>query len=110
MLAKKYRLRKRKEFSYIYKKGTKYRSPYLSIYRINSKELNIGFSVSKRIGKAVERNFHKRRLQHIAYDNLNLFPKGKYIVIANDRIKETDFVKLKTAFISLLNQIKTNLN
>ena len=65
MLAKQNRLKKRKEFSYIYKNGTFSACKILSIiyckgYKKTSK---IGFSVSSKIGDAVTRNKVKRKMR-----------------------------------------------
>ena len=97
MLKKIYRLKKKKEFSYVYLRGEKHISKckYVSIYRTPSSKLSIGFSVSKKIGNAVTRNLYKRRLQHIAKKYLSLLNKGHYIIVANADIKKASFQQLQ---------------
>ena len=56
MLPQKNRLKKRKEFAYIYKNGKKISSSHLSLIFIKSKIYNsrIGISVSNKVGNAVK--------------------------------------------------------
>lgn len=104
MLKKIYRLKKKKEFSHVYRKGKKYisKSKYVSIYRLSSSKLSVGFSVSKKIGNAVTRNLYTRRLQHIARKYLYLLGKDNYIIIANDGIKKASFQQLDVDILFLI--------
>ena len=63
MLNAKNRLRKRKEFGYIYKKGTKIYGQHLCIFFVPSKisAPKIGISVANKVGHAVVRNKLKRQ-------------------------------------------------
>ena len=107
MLNKKYRLRKRKDFSYVYRRGGKFRGKYLIVYYLRYKELNIGFSVSKKIGKAVTRNLFKRRLRHIAYEYMDQFTTCRYIFIAKDNITQASYEELREDIASLLIRISS---
>lgn len=62
---RKQRIRKRSEFITIYKRGVKKESQHfkISILPNNLQWSRLGLSVSKEIGKAVERNYIKRRLR-----------------------------------------------
>ena len=99
------RLKKRKEFAYIYKNGKKFNSKNLSIIVTNSK-LNvtrIGFSVSNKVGKAVQRNKIKRQLRSIIREQLNnLRIHQNFVLIAHPSIMECDFSKIKAEVIYLL--------
>lgn len=96
MLKKKLRLTKNKEYSYIYRKGTKLKGRYFSIYAIKgSKEMKIGFSLSKKVGNAVIRNLYKRRLHEIFKDLLPILKTNKYVVVASPYIKEASYEDLK---------------
>lgn len=67
MLKSKNRLKKRKEFSYIYRKGEKIFSESFTIYVVKSKynSVRFGVSVSNKVGNAVTRNKIKRQLRSI---------------------------------------------
>lgn len=62
---KKERVRKRSEFITIYKKGVKKETLHFIITTLPNKTQwsRLGLTVSKKIGKAVERNYVKRRLR-----------------------------------------------
>ena len=67
MLPSEYRLKKRTEFQYSYKHGQtkKFNEFILVIFKLKDKFLRIGFSVSKKVGKAIVRNKTKRQLRAI---------------------------------------------
>ena len=58
-----HRLKKKKQFAYIYRKGKRISNKFLTLFVIPSKfnSYKIGYSVSKKIGKATVRNKTKRR-------------------------------------------------
>ena len=60
-------LKKNKEFNYIYKKGERVSTEHFTLFVVKSKyeKFKIGFSVSKKLGKANKRNKLKRRLKEI---------------------------------------------
>ena len=98
MLKKENRLTKRKYFNYIYKKGQVCFSRNFIINYYKSKALNprFGFSVSKKIGKAVVRNLVKRRLRAIIQLNLkNIKPYNNYIITCKSGIEKLSYLELK---------------
>ena len=107
MLGKTNRLTKRKEFGYIYKKGTTTYSNFIGLYSVptNKKVARIGFSISKKIGKAHTRNLVKRRLSEIIHDILpNINPNFNYIFVAREGIDKLPFEDLKGQVLYLLNK------
>lgn len=111
MLKKDLRLKKNKDFSYIYRKGTKFKGQYISIYKLtNYSSIKIGFSLSKKTGKAVTRNLYRRRLHAIFKDQLNNLKPSKYIVIGHTNISHTSYKDLKKDTISLIEKINNKLN
>ncbi len=66
-----HRLKKNRQFNYIYKKGEKVKSKNFNLFIINSKfkTYKIGYSISKKEGKANKRNLLKRRLREIVRKN-----------------------------------------
>lgn len=88
MLKQENRLKKRKDFAYIYRRGRSFASRRVAINYAKSRnmdELLVGFSVSKKIGNAVVRNRVKRKMREIVRQNLHSIPCG-YRIIFNGRI------------------------
>jgi len=55
----------------------------------------VGFTVSKKVGKAVMRNRIKRRLRHILREHKALFVDHDVVVVAQPLAAEVDFETLK---------------
>jgi ribonuclease P protein component len=58
-----YRLKKEKDFNLVFSKGKRLFSKDLTMVYIPSKELKVGFAVSKKHGGSVQRNRIKRLLR-----------------------------------------------
>ena len=98
MLNKQNRLKKRKEFAYMYRKGDAVHTKYLTLIITNSyfKQARLGFSVSKKVGKAHTRNLIKRRLTEIVKTMMdNITPKYNYILVAKPGVDELSFESLQ---------------
>lgn len=92
-----HRLTLRKHFAYIYKKGNRVSSKYFTLYYLKSKFYNykIGYSINKKIGKAVTRNLLKRRLREICRNATFIRPYQNYILLAKEGVNELPFEQLK---------------
>ena len=90
MLKAEYRLKKRKDFAYIYRRGKSVPAPRVAInyIKIKNDELLIGFSASKKVGNAVSRNHIKRVMRECVRNKLNEIPRG-YKIIFNARVKSS---------------------
>lgn len=98
MLPKNFRLRKRTEFSYSFKHGkfNNFKNFNVVIFTRKDNILRIGFSVSKKVGKAVVRNKIKRRMSFIIHKNLKNLKKGfNLIFIAKPEISQISFSDLE---------------
>ena len=92
------RLRKRKEFAYLYNNGTAKHSTHLTLVYLPTKHrpLKIGFSISKKIGKAHIRNLIKRRLRAIVREYIPTLPNNYNMVfIAKSGVTDIAFDELK---------------
>lgn len=78
MLPASYRLRRRNDFDRVYRRGQSKACPAFVLYckRNGGQATRIGFSVSKKFGKAVQRNRIKRQLRHAAAEQRSVFRDG----------------------------------
>ena len=81
-------------FKRLYYRGKTVKTPYFALYYMNTKAKTnrVGFTVSKKIGKAVARN----RARRLMYESFRLYEEqiknGYYMVlVARSSILETDF-------------------
>ena len=108
MLKIQNRLKKRKEFAYIYRKGERFHTTNITLYKIASKYPNpkIGFSVNNKVGKAVVRNKVKRRLREIVKEFLPSISKCNLIFVVKPSIIELDFEQMKSEVKQILTKGK----
>lgn len=110
MLPKGYRLRRRKDFKKVYVKGDSAAGRYVVVYALKNNNLEtsrFGFSVSKKIGKAVQRNRFKRMLREICRRNINSFAAGfDIIVIARRKIIEVSYKEIEKDLMKLAKKLK----
>lgn len=103
MLKKRLRLKKNKEFTYIYRKGSKLKGRYFIIYALRgSKEMKIGFSLSKKVGNAVVRNLYKRRLHEIFKDLIPQMKLNHYVIVVSPYIRDAGYQELKDDILTTL--------
>ena len=82
----------------MYRKGIATHTKYLTLVTTPTKmdKARIGFSVSKKVGKAHLRNLIKRRLTEIVKQMLpNIDNKCNYVIIAKEGITTIGFNQLK---------------
>jgi len=105
MLQKDYRLTKRKAFNYIYKNGSFKSSDNLTIMYTPTKlkNLKVGFSVSRKIGKATMRNRVKRLLREAFKAVMpQVDTKYNYIIVAKPSITDKSFEKIRAELFQVL--------
>ena len=103
-----HRLKKNKQFNYIYKKGERYKTKNFNIFVIKSKFKNykIGYSISKKEGKANKRNLLRRRIKEVV--RLNKLPKeyNNYILQAKMGACLLNYKDIEKQLIELFNKVK----
>lgn len=103
MAGKFMRLRRSEDFRSCYSKGRMLKS-HVAVLHVLPNQLpytRVGFSVSKRIGKAVQRNLVRRRLQAIV-QGCHLTGGYDVVVAARVRAKDLPFAELNRGVRALL--------
>ena len=90
MLKKINRLKKRKEFNYIYKKGNVLHSQSFTLHFVRAFRPypQIGISVSKNVGNSVVRSRVKRIISEACRLNIEKFAVKNYVITAKEVAKE----------------------
>ena len=107
MLKKENRLKKRKEFNYIYKKGTVAHSASFTVHFVRAFKPypQIGISVSKTVGNSVVRSRVKRILSEACRLNIDQFAVKNYVITAKECAKEKNSKDIE---LELLRVLKKN--
>jgi ribonuclease P protein component len=97
------RLRSQRDFAHVYRKGRPVSNRLLALRAVFTAgpHTRYGFAVSKRLGKAVQRNRIKRRLREAAR-SLRVAPGWDVVVIARQAAADADFAALRAALLDVL--------
>lgn len=98
MLKKKYRLTKRKQFNYIYRKGRSATSDILTLVfsYCKMKNIKIGFSASKKVGNSVQRHRALRLMREAVKPFIaNMTANHNYIFVAKEGLLEKKLEEIK---------------
>ena len=107
MLKKINRLKKKKEFNYIYKKGTIAHSTSFTLHFVRAFKPypQIGISVSKTVGNSVIRSRVKRIISEACRLNIEKFAVKNYVITAKEIAKEKTSKEIE---LELLRVLKKN--
>ena len=108
-MERRYRLQKNRAFQYVYRKGHSVACRDLVLLFARSKELRVGFSVSKKVGKAVVRNKVKRRLRECFRPWLGDVKTGLYVIVARSSAAKATFQDMQRDVQYLLRKQKAFL-
>ena len=109
-MKKENRLKKRKQFNWTFKNGKAVHTDNLTLVFTPSwaKDYKVGFSVTKKVGKAVVRNKIRRRLKAIVTKHQQeICQKHTLIFVAKPSIVDTPFQDIESQVLLLLK--KSNL-
>ena len=99
-----YRLKKNYQYSYVYKHATSVadRNLILLYCASNNKQSKVGFSVSKKFGKAVQRNRIRRQLKAAVSPLMPNVKSGFNVVFIPRRQEAYEFADIATSIRKLL--------
>lgn len=109
-MEKENKIKKRKQFNFIFKSGDAVHSKTQTLIFTKSKNktYKVGFSASKKVGNSVARNRARRRMREAARKNEQFFNKNLcYIFVAKEAIIQADFTQIVADTNYLIN--KANL-
>ena len=111
-MRKLYIVKEKRDFDKIIKTARyKKNKSYVIYYEKNDLPYDkFGISVGKKIGNAVSRNKHKRKLRAIIDNYKKLYVNNQnYIIILRGSAKDQDYHELNQDFLSLMNSIRKDI-
>ena len=104
------RLKKRKQFKWTFKNGKSISEKFVTMVYVGTKtkDVKIGFSVTKKVGKAVVRNRKKRQMREVVSKHIqSILGYHTIIFVAKPEIVEADYFQIEQDILSLIK--KANL-
>jgi len=101
-MQREYRMRKNGQFHYVFRKGTAKGCREMSLTYVRSGRMQVGFSVSKKVGNAVTRNRVKRRMRECFRLQMHTLKNGLYVFAARPAAADASYRQLEQAMNGLL--------
>ncbi len=102
------RIKKKKDFLVLYKKGCRYKSKYFSLIGLSNALTysRVGVVASRKVGNAVARNRTKRLMRELFRRNKELLAQPvDLLIVANAEMKEATWVELRESYIQGVGRI-----
>lgn len=110
-MKKEYRIKKSEEIAAICKRKVKVYSKYFYIYyQKGINHIRVAFSTSKKYGHAYERNYARRVLRNVIYQNMDLDLPIDMVIVVKNEFKEANFDEITNAFKMCLKILLKNIN
>lgn len=103
---KQYILKKNHDIDSLVKEKQSVGNTYFAIYYRKSESLQIVVSVSKKLGKAVVRNYQKRVIKEILRKNMELIPSVDMLVVVKLNSLNLTYQEKENEIIKLIKRFK----
>jgi len=103
---KQYILKKNHDIDSLVKFKQSVGNTYYAIYYRKSESLQIVVSVSKKLGKAVVRNYNKRVLKEIIRKNMDQIPFVNMLIVVKKNSLNLTYLEKEVEIIKLIKRIK----
>jgi ribonuclease P protein component len=107
-LAPRERIRKKKEFLVLYKKGYRYKSKYFNLIGLSNvlTYSRVGVVASRKVGNAVARNRAKRWMRELFRRNKDLLAHPvDLLIVATAAMKEATWPELRESYLQAVGKI-----
>lgn len=104
-MQQQHRLSRNRQFTYVYRRGAKASNRDLTLLYVKNAQQRVGFSVSKKVGCAVQRNRTKRRLRECVRPWLPEMRSGLYVIVAHPGTAQRSFAQLQGSLDALLRKL-----
>ena len=104
------RLQKNREYQKVYKKGRSLGDGNIVLFAManNLGFSRFGFTVSKKVGKAVVRNRVRRLFKEACRLNISEFPPGRdYVLLARARVAGKNYQAVENSLMRLVKKIQS---
>lgn len=105
-LPKKEIIRKKEDFRNVIQNGQRWRGKYLKYFFEDAERRQVGFTVPKRLGKAVHRNRMKRLMREVYRRHRQEIGFYRIVIMAKEETRSVSFYELERDFEQFLWKVK----